>query len=175
MSDFVQIGYIQKTHGVEGELRVHIEEDFAEDFLNCNALFIETGGQMLPFFIEYIRGANDDILKLEDVGSREEAQKLGSQPVFLRKADMLPPEEKENKPYAPQFDYLEGFNAHEKEKGPLGAIIRVDEYPQQEMAVVRYMGREVLIPLNDRFISSIDVDKKTIVFELPEGLLHLTS
>lgn len=175
MSDFVQIGYIQKTHGVGGELRISIEEEFLEDFLHCHALFIEQGGHMLPFFIEYIRGASDDILKLEDVGTREEAQKFSACHVFLQQKDLIPAEDRENKPYAPQFEFLEGYFAQDKQTGPLGEIIRVDEYPQQEMAVVRFQSREVLIPLHPHFISHIDQDKKTITLDLPEGLLHLTT
>lgn len=175
MSNFVQIGYIQKTHGVEGELRVFIEEEFTEDFLHCSALFIETAGQKLPFFIEYIRGANDDILKLEDVATREDAQKFSASPVFLRESDLIPPEDRENKPYTPQYEFLEGFSASDKEKGPIGPVIRVDEYPHQEMAVVQYQNREVLIPLHPQFISHIDQANKSITFELPDGLLHLTT
>lgn len=173
MSEYVQIGFTQKTHGVEGELRIFIEEPFDEDFLNAHALFFDMGGQKVPYFIEYIRGANGDILKLEDIGSKEEAQKLTSTPVFLREADLIPVNDRENTPYAPQYEYLEGFEARDKVKGSLGTITRVDEYPHQEMAVVKYQGRETLIPLHESFIESIDREKKIIRFALPEGLLDL--
>lgn len=173
MPEYIQIGYTQKTHGVEGELRIFIEEGFDEDFLNAQALFFETGGQMVPYFIEYIRGANDDIIKLEDIGSKEEAHKLASTPVFLREADLIPVNDRGNTPYAPQYEYLEGFEAWDREMGSLGVIIRVDEYPHQEMAVVKYKGREALIPLHGSIIESIDKKKKTVRFLLPEGLLDL--
>jgi 16S rRNA processing protein RimM len=45
--------------------------------------------------------------------------------------------------------------------------------PQQEIAVVVYQNKEVLIPLNEKLIVSIDEDKKVILMDLPEGLLTL--
>jgi 16S rRNA processing protein RimM len=43
--------------------------------------------------------------------------------------------------------------------------------PQQEMAFLDYRGREVLIPLNEQLIISIDETQKHILMDLPEGLL----
>jgi 16S rRNA processing protein RimM len=55
----------------------------------------------------------------------------------------------------------------------VGAIQSVEEYPQQEMAIVAYKKRSVMIPLNTQFIRKIDESKRQIVMELPEGLLDL--
>ena len=173
MEEYVQIGHTQKPHGVEGELRIFVEEAYLEDFLHSNALFLEIGGQKIPYFIDYIRGANGDILKFEDIGSREEAQKLASKPVFLRADDLIPDHDRENTSYAPQFEYLEGFEAEDETLGVLGPVLRVDEFPQQEMAVVGYRDREVLIPLHASLIISIDEAQRKIRFRLPEGLLDL--
>ena len=173
MSEYVQIGYSQKTHGVEGELRIFIEEAFEEDFLNAEALFLDINGKKVPYFIEYIRGAANDILKLEEVGSMEEAQKLSSRPVFLRESDLIPEADRDNDSYAPQYEFLEDFEAWDEERGFLGKILRVDEYPRQEMAVVAYKGREVLIPLQDQLLVDIDEKGKKVRFNLPDGLLEL--
>ena len=52
-------------------------------------------------------------------------------------------------------------------------IERVEEFPQQLMAVVMIDERERLIPLSEQLISSIDKQKKLITMELPEGLLEI--
>jgi 16S rRNA processing protein RimM len=173
MEEFVQIGHTQKPHGVEGELRIFIEDAYLEDFLHSHALFIDLGGQKVPYFIEYIRGAHEDILKLEDITSPEMAQTLASKPVFLRAADLIPDHDRENSDYQPEYEFLEGFMAEDVKMGELGLVLRVDEFPQQEMAVVEYQGREVLIPLNPQLIQGIDEARKKIRFQLPEGLLDL--
>ena len=173
MPEFIQIGYTQKTHGVEGELRIFLEEEFEEDFLNADALFLEANGSKIPFFIEYIRGANADIVKLEDIKSKEEAMQWTSKPVFLRESDLIPETDRENTGYIAQFEHLEGFEAWDKEKGLLGTITRIDEYPHQEMAVIIYKGREALIPLQEPLLQSIDEAARVVRFQLPEGLLDL--
>lgn len=55
----------------------------------------------------------------------------------------------------------------------MGEILEVKEYPQQFLATVNYKETEVLIPLNEAFILEIDMDKKVVKFDLPEGLLEL--
>ena len=41
------------------------------------------------------------------------------------------------------------------------------------MAIVQYQGKEILLPLNTHLIELIEEDSKTIVVNLPEGLLDL--
>ena len=67
----------------------------------------------------------------------------------------------------------QGFLLVDKELGEIGVIEEVLELPQQEMAVVKKEGKEVMIPLNDTFVKGIDRTKKRIDVELPEGLLDL--
>jgi 16S rRNA processing protein RimM len=61
----------------------------------------------------------------------------------------------------------------DKTTGPAGVITEVVEMPQQEMAFVLHHGREVLIPLNESLIISIDRENKTLLMDLPEGLLDM--
>ncbi len=41
------------------------------------------------------------------------------------------------------------------------------------MAFVIHNGREVLIPLNESLIVSVDRENKTLLMDLPEGLLDM--
>jgi 16S rRNA processing protein RimM len=56
--------------------------------------------------------------------------------------------------------------------GPVGPIEEVLEMPQQEMALVRYKGRETLIPLNTHFIQRVDTERREVLVDLPDGLLE---
>ncbi|MEM6699798.1 MAG: hypothetical protein AAF599_15455 [Bacteroidota bacterium] len=55
----------------------------------------------------------------------------------------------------------------------IGVIEEVIEMPQQEMAVINYKDKEVLIPMNEDFILEILEEEKILKVELPEGLLDL--
>ena len=55
--------------------------------------------------------------------------------------------------------------------GEIGIIDEVLEMPQQEMAFLKYKERDVLVPLNEQFIQSIDEANRQVMVDLPDGLL----
>jgi len=57
--------------------------------------------------------------------------------------------------------------------GLIGIINEVTEMPQQEMAVLNYREKEILIPLHATLIEAIDTTNQKITVRLPEGLLDL--
>jgi 16S rRNA processing protein RimM len=75
----------------------------------------------------------------------------------------------EQHPYA----LLENYTATDTMQGDIGKIQQVLEMPGQMMAVLEHHGREVMIPLNEAFVIKIDRKKKTVLFEIPEGLMDL--
>lgn len=174
MSTYVTIGKIGKAHGLAGELKVSIEERYWEDFLYSDRVFIAVKSMKVPYFISNVRGGSSVILKLEDVDDRDAAIALQSKDLLLRKQDLLsdderttPLEEDEELEYA----YLEGYTLVDKTLGEIGPIDKVLEMPQQEMAFLRYGGREVLVPLNIHFIREIDEKARYVLMDLPDGLL----
>lgn len=169
---FVSIGFTRKTHGVKGELKCSVEEDFEEIVLKKGRVFLDQKGRKLPYFVETIRGAGEPIVKFEDVNTREDALMLQSKEMFLLESDLpldFIVEDEEELAYG----YVKGFRLVDKTVGPVGTIEEVIEMPQQEMAVVRYKGREVLTPLNDRLIVKIDEKSREVLVDLPDGLLDM--
>ncbi len=72
-----------------------------------------------------------------------------------------------------EYGHLEGFLLVDKTAGEVGRIDEVLDMPQQEMAFLQYRNREVLIPLNEQFITAIDERAKKVFTDLPEGLLDV--
>ncbi|MBR9921722.1 MAG: 16S rRNA processing protein RimM [Bacteroidetes bacterium] len=172
MTEFIEIGYTKKAHGVKGELKVVIEDEYLEDFLTAPAVFLELGGGKVPFFLNSIREAGSILAAFENYDSREKATQITGKKMFLRAADV----EQKQKPEPVsdlQFAHLKGFKLHDINAGLVGEILDVEEYPQQEMAVIEYKGNSLLIPLHEDLIDQIDKDKKEIHCSLPEGLLEL--
>lgn len=173
--NYVTIGYTKKTHGIGGELKLIIEERYLEDFLKNERIFIDVKGAKVPYFVDNIRGKGEMILKLEDVDSREAAYMLQSREVSLREQDLIPDRERELDVEEETLEYghLEGFLLVDKTAGEVGRIDEVLDMPQQEMAFLQYRNREVLIPLNEQFITAIDEHAKKVYTDLPEGLLDV--
>lgn len=173
---YVNIGYTKKLHGLQGELKLSIEDRYLEDFLKNERIFLDVKGAKVPYFVANVRGKGEMILKLEDVDSRDAAYALQSREMFLREQDLIPDHKREleiEPEETLEYEYLTGFRLVDKTIGVVGSIEEVLDMPQQEMAFLKYKGREVLIPLNGQFITSIDEKGKTVFMDLPEGLLEV--
>lgn len=172
MDQYIAIGRVSKTHGVDGALKLKIKDRYWDDFVEAEVLFVEMTGKLVPYFIEEFRGGQDPIVKFEDLDQREAAQALGGKEIFMRESDLLPTEENKAKEIE-QYERFEGYQVQDKELGALGKIEEIIESPGQHLAILQYQGREVTIPLNPVFIQSVDHAEKKLIMDLPEGLLEL--
>lgn len=170
--EYLEIGKIKKPHGLYGELKVTIDERFFADVNEVEAFFVEMEGDKAPYFIESLRGGNPLLLKLEDIDSKEDAALFTNKIIYLRAEDVSLSEE-EIKDTGLEFSYLEGFVLEVVDLGQVGEILRVDEFPQQEMATVDYQGKELFVPLLKQWIVLVDKDQKIVQMDLPEGLLDV--
>ena len=171
LDQYISIGYTKKAHGAGGELKISIEEKYMEDFFSNEFVFLNVQSKPLPFFIENIRRGKDLIIKLEEIDTPRQAKELTSSEVFLREKDV------NEKPVVidTEFTYqkLVGFQLFDSERGALGPIIEVQENKFQDLLVIKHEEREILVPIHDDLIESVDREAKKISLQLPEGLLDL--
>lgn len=167
--ELVSIGKVLKTHGFKGHLKVFIDPFYMEDFEAMKALFIE----QLPYFIRTKQISSDEqaIILLEDIDTKEKAHPLQGKAIFAQEDDLSEIIEEE------VYKDLEGFLAEDQHIGKLGKIEQVLEMPQQFLAQLYLESagkrKEILIPLHDDLIVKIDEQKKTILFNLPDGFLSV--
>ena len=170
MQKYIRIGHTKKLYGIKGEIRINIEEDFLTDFDQTDVLFLDIEGRKIPYFIKEKVYHTPFRIVFEDHTQRETSQALTGKEIFLRAEQITLPEEvKTDLVYAPYI----GFILQDEAIGEIGTIQEVLAYPQQEMAVVKYQEQEILIPLNEFLIREIKEKDKTILVDLPEGLLEL--
>lgn len=172
--ELVPIGRTNKTHGVDGTLRVTIEDAFWDDFVATEVVFLETGGQPVPFFVEDRWGGDPLYLKLEEVDTREAARPLTNKVLSLRREDISAPENEnpeagETNVYAKWVGYI----LSDETLGEIGKIEEIIELPEQFLAGLHYKGQEVMIPLHPDLIGEISHKEKRVTMNLPEGLLEL--
>ncbi len=172
MEKTILIGSTKKPHGLKGELKLYVEERYVEDLMNAEILMIDIKGRPTPFFIEDIRFGNNIIAKFEDVNTPEAAMSIANKEMSLRESDLIPDDEREIEIETMPYEHCIGYTiVNDGEK--VGIIDNIVEYPQQEMAILNYKNKEVLIPLNQHFIKKVDDKNKVIEMILPEGLLDL--
>ena len=66
-----------------------------------------------------------------------------------------------------------GFKINDAEKGDIGVIKSIIEYPSQPLFQVMNGYKEILIPVVDPVIKKVDRDQRTIFIEAPKGLIDL--
>ncbi|MBK9013790.1 MAG: 16S rRNA processing protein RimM [Saprospiraceae bacterium] len=166
----IGVGFTKKTHGAQGELKITVKDEYLDDFVKADVVFINVQGKPLPFFIENLRDAGDIILKIEEVDSPAEAKNLTSKELFLREKDIKIIKQAGK---VLTFELLVGYELFDEQTGSIGKIVEVEVMPQQHLAIVEYQGREVFIPLHPQMVVDLDEKAKKIVLRLPEGLLEL--
>lgn len=163
------IGYITKTKGLKGEVQVYFEFDDYED-LELDSVFIEMNKKLIPFFVSTykLHPNSTGYFYFEDIDVIEKAEKLLKKKLYLPISKK--PERADDEFY---YTDLKGYIAYDEKLGELGEIIDVHEYPQQFIAVVSYKFREIMFPLNDDMIVTIDEEESSIHVKLPDGLLDV--
>ncbi|WP_207429528.1 ribosome maturation factor RimM [Pedobacter sp. SYSU D00535] len=169
IEDCFYIGYITKTKGLKGEVQIYFEFDDYQD-LELDTVFIEINGKLIPYFTAAVKLQTNKTgyIYFEDVPTIEVAEKLLKKSVFL--PNTKKPEREDDEFY---YTDLKGFIAIDEQHGELGEIIEVHEYPQQFIAVVAYKFQEIMFPLNEEIIRSIDDDEGVVQVRLPDGLLDV--
>lgn len=172
MDKVVSIGYTKKPHGLKGEIKLHLEEKYVEDILNTEIVLIDIKGKKTPFFVEDMRIGNNIIAKFEEVDTPEAAMSIAAKEIFLREQDVIPDGEREIELEVEPYAHCVGYTLFNDNKN-IGVVESLIEYPQQQMALIKYENRDVLVPLNAHFILTLDDVKKEIYLDLPEGILDL--
>ena len=167
--DCYEVGYIVKTHGLKGEVGIHLDVDNPADYSDLDGLLIEINGELIPHFIERIRiNVDKAIVKFEGINRIEEAEPLVRKTLYLS-LDQLD-ELKDD-----QFYYHEiiGYQIVDGIKGPLGIIKTIYNQPHQDLISMEYLTKEILIPISHEHVLKANHELKELYVSLPEGLLEV--
>ncbi|MBQ0015521.1 MAG: 16S rRNA processing protein RimM [Bacteroidales bacterium] len=162
------MGKITKPFGVKGQVVFFLDVDCPSDYANLDSASVDVKGNLVPYFfdIQSVNG-NKAVVQFEDL-SIEEAHALVGADLYLP-LDMLP------KLTGNQFYFHEvvGFSVVDRNHGPIGTIAAVIDYPAQPLFQIMNNGVEILIPVIDQVIDSVDRESKIINISAPEGLIEL--
>jgi len=169
LDDCFELGYIVKPHGTKGEVQVYLDVDNPEEYAKMESVFVAYGPNLVPFFIENTKAVGKGIaIKFDEVNSVEEAEKLRSLKLYLP-LDVLPQLK------SSQFYYHEVilFDVIDENLGPLGKVKEFYLKGNQDLMVMVYQDKEVLIPITDDIILRVNRKEKQLIVNLPAGLLDI--
>lgn len=164
------LGKIVKKYSFKGELLVKLDTDEPELYEHLDSVFVDLRNTLVPFFIESSQLHKSELLrvKFEEVDTEDDADALMKSGLYLP-LEFLP--KLDNDKF--YFHEIIGFKVEDKNFGHVGTIKSINDATAQSLFEIDRDGTEILIPMNDAFISKVDKKNKTIFVDTPEGLIDL--
>ncbi|MCB0478011.1 MAG: 16S rRNA processing protein RimM [Crocinitomicaceae bacterium] len=164
------LGHIAKSVGFKGQVSAFIDATNPYEYSELESVFVEINKALVPFFIQSI-DINDKgfaKIKFEGVDTEEDSKALLQKQLYLP-LTVLPPLEGNH------FYYheVEGFKVFDKQKGLIGIVIKVLEVNNNPLLEIDANGKEVLIPLQDEFLLTVDRENQRLEVDCPDGLIDL--
>ncbi len=171
LEDGILLGKILKPYGYLGFVKVaFLISDLDEVLSDGDFIFIEWVGKPVPYQIESIIWDDDKTarIKFKDIIDLPGATRLNGRAVILEEKT-IPVELLQNL----EPSELIGFKVFDLQKKSIGIVTGLDESGKQSILEVNSDEKEILIPFHEDLVKKIDLKRKTITVDLPEGLLDL--
>lgn len=169
--DCIQIGYIAKAHGLQGEVKAVFDVYDMGEYRHVDELYMakkEAPLQKVKIQSFRAEGGKQAILHLEGIQNRESAEAMRGTTLYYPE-DLLPtlPEG--------HFYYFQviGFEVEDEKLGVLGQVSEFYDGAGQDLMAMQYQGQEILIPIAAEILLKADLSAKKVYTRLPEGLLDL--
>lgn len=124
-------------------------------------VFVEFDGLPVPFFFESFtrRGNNRALVHLTGVRNLTDADELAGRDVYIDASDEDDDED------------IIGWTVLDAKGAVVGTVRDYEDIPGNLCIWVERPAGEVLLPLHDDLILEVNPDTKTILLEIPDGLL----
>ena len=175
-NDWLIVGLITSSHGINGQVKIKSLSDFEERFLEPGERWLQKDNEP-PSKIELASGFKQPgketfIVKFQGINSRNEAEKLKKNKILV-KTNKLPKLKKG------EFHLLELINLEVKtlenhELKIIGKVINL-ENEQNNLLVIELLKdqKKVLIPFVKEIVPLVDLKNNYLIVKPPNGLLDL--
>ncbi|HEY2749339.1 MAG TPA: ribosome maturation factor RimM, partial [Polyangia bacterium] len=158
------VGFVARAHGVRGVVRLRVSADLAA----VDAVWLDDE----RFAVRHASRDKDEwLVTLEGVGDRDAADALRGRTVRISRADVAVADDEL------LVADLVGCTVVDVTGAVIGEVTGSFHSGAHEVLELRADdergAREILLPLVDAFVVSIDVAARRIVYDPPEGLLDL--
>lgn len=163
LSEYIEIGRINNTHGIHGEMKVEIWSDDINEFLSLTSVYNENKEEIK---IESSRRADRiAVVKFSGISSPEQAAKLKGKCIYAKRSDLTLPE---GRYYICDLLGLPVYNFETNEK--IGEVCDILEKPASFVYTVKTENGEFMVPDVDEFIKKVDINDGMYI-KVIEGLI----
>ena len=174
--DWLVIGIITSSHGVEGKLNIRSLSDFRERFTKPGKRWIQKNDEEpIPYnLISGVQkpGKSSFIITLEGIKDRNEADNFKQYKLLVKSDDI--PKLKDNEFHLNQLIDLDVKLTVNSKIEIIGTVVDLIT-ENNDLIVVRlnHNNKNVLIPFVKEIVTNIDKKNKYLIIDPPKGLLDL--
>ncbi|RKX69710.1 16S rRNA processing protein RimM [candidate division TA06 bacterium] len=169
MREDINIGIIGKTHGIQGYFRVKSLSDFPERFIEMSKLRLKDKNEERIYDVEDVLIRNNQILiKVKGVDSREDAINLNGQSIVIDISERM--KLKDDTYY---INNLIGMHVYSKKGDTIGEVFNIINNGANDILVIKNGNNEILIPMINQFVKSINIKNREIIITPIEGLIDV--
>ncbi len=163
------LGRLGKPWGHQGELTVHLEDIELDDIVHAGSLFVDIEGQKVPFFFSHLHEkGRDTLIKFDDFHDPQSAGILVGRDIYAPPGHLADASDESWDP-----DEFLGMVVRDEVHGELGEVTGMEGTKDNPVLVIMRGDEEVLVPLVDEMIVSMDLEERSMLIRTPEGLIDL--
>lgn len=169
IENLIPIGKVLKAHGLKGEFKIALFDYSSKILLKGINLWFYKNNSYKKYKLENLRGSSKNIiLKLAEVNDRNNVVAFLNKEIFLSKNDY--PEPDENNYHLSDLINLEIFDENNNSYGFVCDAIKL---PGNNLIILKYNSKEIMIPIVDYFIELFDFKRKIIKVKNINSLLEI--
>jgi 16S rRNA processing protein RimM len=164
--EYIIVGQFGRPRGVSGEIYINDLTDNPERFAKPGMFWMESEDgwtEIKVVSVKYFSGR--PAVRIGGIDNPEKAKELTNRYLYI-KGDELK-ELPEGSYY--HFDLMD-CRAIDKNGVELGIIVKVESYPANDIWVIEKDKKRYMFPAIGQFIMNVDIDKKIIKLDPPEGI-----
>lgn len=163
------MGRFGRTRGVAGEIYVQPLTDFPDRFKGSTTVWVESEKGWEELMLVSSRWLSGKLaVKINGVDCPEEAKRYTGWYLYIKGADLRE---------LPEGEYyhfeLVGCHAVDTNGENLGIVTAVEQYPANDVLVIEdKQGKQYLLPMIAAFVAKVDLERKVIHLDPPEGIFE---
>ncbi|MDE7410660.1 MAG: ribosome maturation factor RimM [Paramuribaculum sp.] len=169
------IGHLIKPHGIKGEISAELDADDI-NLQEFKCLIFDIDGIYVPFFVQSIRPKSHftRLIKIQDIDTESDAAELSGKLIYVQSSELANISEYDGDNNIYLTDLI-GYSVY-NDAAFIGTIADIDDSTDNVLFIIKdNSGTTVYVPAVEEFISTMSEEQKTIILDLPEGLISLNN
>ncbi len=163
----VCVAAFTSAHGVSGAVRLKSFTENPDDVAQYGQLYSEDGSRIYDIEVVSHTGKGELIVKVGGVGSRDEADLLKGERLYVGRSELPEPPEEE-------FYHADliGLTVKTVSGKTLGTVRAVFDFGAGDMLeILPKEGTIIMVPFTKAIVPIVDIEKGRVIVDPPEGLL----